>query len=218
MLQGECLRDTGQHDKALAVFRNAARENPRSAIPVANIATALDKLGRKDDAATEFRRALALDPAQAESAAGLARGLRESGDGKGALDVLDGAIAAGCHAPAVVLERGVTLAELGRLSEAFVSLREAARREPRNPVPLENAARAAYQLEQYAESARIYEQLLRLTPGRGAVWKTLGAIYVSHLDDRRNARRAFREALRLEDDAADRAELEAILRELGPDE
>ena len=218
MLQGECLRDTGQYEKALTVFRGAARENPRSVIPVANIAGALYKLGRKDEAVPEFRRALALDPAQAESAAGFARWQRESGDRKGALEVLDRAIAAGCHAPMVLLERGVTLAELGRLDDALLSFREAAGRDPQNPVPLEDAARAAYQLERYTESAQLYERVLQLAPGRGDVWKTVGAIYVYQLDDRRNGRRAFREALRLENDVAERADLEAVLRDLGPAE
>jgi choline-sulfatase len=213
-LTGECLRDAGQHEAALAFFRRAAHENPLSAVPVASIAGSLLKLERKDEAIKEYRHALTLDPTQPEAASNLARLLRERGDRIAALRVLDRSIAAGCHAPAVFLERGLTLADGGRLEEALASFREAARRSPTDPVPLENAARAAYQLNHFRDAAQLYEQLLRLAAGRGDLWKTVGAVYLFQLNDRPNALRAFREALRLEVDGSERVKLEQVVREL----
>jgi choline-sulfatase len=213
-LAGECLRDAGRHEAALAAFRRAAQEHQLSAVPVANIAGALLRLGRKDEAMQEYRRALSLDPTQPVAASNLARLLRDGGDRAGALQVLDEALAAGCHAPAVLLERGVALAESGRVADGLASFRESARRNPADPLPLENAARAAYQLGRYRESAQLYEVLLRLSAARGDVWKTLGAVYLFQLDDRPNALRAFREALRLEIDPRERAKVEQLVREL----
>jgi len=51
---------------------------------------------------------------------------------------------------------------------------------------------------------------LRLAPGRLDAWKTAGALALE-LDDRERALAAFRAALRLERDAAERAELERIV-------
>ncbi|HEY2797060.1 MAG TPA: sulfatase-like hydrolase/transferase [Thermoanaerobaculia bacterium] len=209
-LAARCLQETGQCAEALPLFRRASQENPRSEVPVVDSAGCLLALGRRDEAMDEFRRALALDPTQPESAAGLARLLAAAGDRAAALQVLDGALSAGSHAPGVFLEHGTILAQSGRLSDAYASFREASRRNPDDPVALENAARAAYQLGRPAESASLYEELVKRTPTSEA-WRTLGAIYLSKLDDRANGLRCFREALRLELDPAIREEIRRII-------
>ena len=214
-LAGECLRDSGRTEAALALFRRAQRENPLSAAPVASIAGCLSRLGRRDEAEKEYRHALLLDPTQPVAASNLARLLRERGNRAGALEVLDGAIDSGSHAPAVFLERGLALADSGRIPEALASFLESARRDPTNPTPLENAARAADRLGRFRDSAQMYESLVRLSPGRIDLWKTLGAVYLFRLDDRPSAARAFREALRLEIDPKERANIVGLLHELG---
>ncbi len=213
-LAGECLRDTGQTEKALALFQRAAKENELSAVPVASVAGSLLKLGRKSDAEREYRHALALDATQPEAASNLARLLRERGQRAEAKRVLDAAIAAGCHVPTVYQERGVLLAEAGELEPALADFRQAARRNPTDPAPLENAARAAYRLGRFRESAESYAALVRLQPDRGELWKTLGAIELYQLQDRDAARSSFRQALRLENDPEQRGALEQMLREL----
>jgi len=213
-LAARCLQETGQCDEALPLLRRAAAENPRSEVPIVNAGGCLLELGRKDEAMGEFRRALVLDPTQAESATNLAHLLRDEGDRTGALAVLDRAITAGSHAPMVFLERGLVLAEGGRVAEALESFREASRRDPANPLPLENAARAEYRLGRYGESAALYERLAVLSPS-SETWRTLGAIYLSQLADRGNALRCFREALRLELDPAVREEIKKMVEELG---
>ena len=183
-------------------------------MPVTDAAGCLLDLGRKAEAEREYRRALALDPAQAVAASNLARLLRQKGDRKGAQEVLDTALRAGTHEPEVFLERGVTRAESGNLEGGLADFREASRRSPANPVPLENAARAAYDLKRFRESALIYEQLLRLSPNRADLWKTTGAIYLYELEDKAAALRCFRRALILETDPGERAKLEAVVKEL----
>jgi arylsulfatase A-like enzyme/Tfp pilus assembly protein PilF len=210
-LAGQCVRAAGREADALALFQRAARENELSAVPVANAAGSLLALGRRAEAEREYRKALTLDPTSAVAATNLARVLRERGDRRGALAVLDEAIAAGSHRPEVYLERGTVLAESGSLDPALRDFREAARRDPANPLPLENAARAAYQLGRPREAAQTYESLLRVAPERGDLWRTLGALYHYELGDRPEAERCFREALRLERDPAARAELERLL-------
>jgi len=213
-LAGQCVQNAGRQQDALALFQRAARENELSAVPVANIAGVYLELGRKDDAEREYRKALALDATQPQAASNLARLLRGKGDRAGAVAVLDGAIAAGSHDPAVYMERGTALAEAGRLDDALRDFREAARRNPTDPVPLENAARAAFHLGRTAEAAQTYEALLRLAPDRGDVWKTLGAIYLDELERPADAERCFRRALQLESDPAERAKIEDVLKEL----
>ncbi len=213
-LAGQCLEEAGKLETALGLFEQASRENGLSAIPIANAAGVLLALGRKAEAEREYRRALTLDPTQAESASNLGRLLRERGAAGEALGVLEAAVRAGGHGPAVYLERGLARAELGRLGEALADFREAARRNPTDPVPLENAARAAYQLGRKRESAQLYEQLLRFAEERVDLWKTLGALYLYELDEPERAANAFRRALVKEPDPAERAKLNELLGEL----
>jgi|CXWL01.1.fsa_nt_gi arylsulfatase A-like enzyme/Tfp pilus assembly protein PilF len=214
LLAGTCLRETGRLDSALALFRQAGAESPLSPLPVVNAAGVLRRLGQLAEAEREYRRTLALDPALAEAAAGLARLLSDRGDGAAAEPVLDAAIAAGCRDRDVFLERGLVRARTGRLEPALADFREAARRAPADPVPLENAARAAYQLGRPREAAQLYERLLRLAERRLDLWKTLGAIHLYDLNDPAAALPAFRRALTLETDPVERGQLEALIVEI----
>jgi arylsulfatase A-like enzyme/tetratricopeptide (TPR) repeat protein len=214
-LAGFCLRQAGRTESALNLFQRAQKENDLNAVPIADAAGCLLDLGRKAEAEREFRRALALDPAQAAAASSLARMLRQRGDRKGALEVLDTALKAGAHEPEIYLERGVARAESGSLESALTDFREAARRAPANPVPLENAARTAYDLKKFRDASLLYEQLLRIAPNRADLWKTEGAIYLYDLEDRDGALRCFRRALLLETDPGEKAKLEGLVKELG---
>jgi arylsulfatase A-like enzyme/tetratricopeptide (TPR) repeat protein len=214
-LAGFCLRQAGRTESALALFQRAQKENDLNAVPIADAAGCLLDLGRKPEAEREYRRALALDPAQAVAASNLARMLRGKGDRKGAIEVLDTALRAGAHESDIFLERGVARAEAGNLEGALADFREAARRAPANPVPLENAARTAYDLKRFRDASLIYEQLLRIAPNRADLWKTEGAIYLYELEDRAAALRCFRRALLLESDAGERVKLDALVKELG---
>jgi choline-sulfatase len=214
-LSGFCLQQMGRLDSALNLFQRAEKENDINAVPIADAAGCLLGLGRKAEAEKEYRRALALDPAQAVAASNLARLLRQRGERKEAVAVLDTALRAGAHEPEIFLERGTARAESGSLESALGDFREAARRAPANPVPLENAARTAFDLKRFRDASLVYEQLLRLQPNRGDLWKTAGAIYLEELDDRSDALRCFRRALLLETDGGERAKLEALVKELG---
>lgn len=213
-LAGFCLREAGRTESALALFQRAARENDLNAVPIADAASCLLKLGRRQEAERELRRALALDPGFSMAASNLARLLRQRGERQAAQGVLDTALRAGARESDVYLERGLGRAESGSLEPALGDFREAARRDPRNPVPVENAAQAAFQLGRHRESVQLYEQVLRLQPNRSDLWKTAGAIYLYNLDDAAEAVRCFRRALTLETDPAERARLEDLIQDL----
>jgi len=214
-LAGFCLRQTGRIESALNLFQRAQKENDLNAVPIADAAGCLLDLGKKQEAEREYRRALTLDPAQSVAATNLSRILRQRGDRKESLAVLDTALKAGAHEPEIYLERGIGRAESGNLEPALLDFHEAARRAPANPVPIENAARTAYDLKRFRESAQLYEQLLRIAANRADLWKTTGAIYLYNLDDKEDALRCFRRALNLESDPAERGQLEGLVKELG---
>ncbi|HEV7667446.1 MAG TPA: sulfatase-like hydrolase/transferase [Thermoanaerobaculia bacterium] len=214
-LAGLCLKQAGRIDEAIGAFTRALKENDLSTIPIANLAGCYLAQGKKKEAEREYRRALVLDETQPESAANLARLLRESGRRPEAIQVLKAAKEAGSLAPQVFFELGLAQAEGNDLNAALSNFREAARRDPANPAPIENAAHAAYQLGRTREAAQFYEQILRLAPSRGDLWKTLGAIYLYELNEKQNADRCFRRALTLEQNPEEREKLEQALQEIG---
>ena len=59
----------GRYSDALSAFREEAERRPASADPAANVAAALERLGRHDEAARECERALALGPSPRVEAA-----------------------------------------------------------------------------------------------------------------------------------------------------
>jgi len=213
-LAGFCLRQAGRTESALNLFQRAQKENDLNAVPITDAAGCLFDLGKKQEAEREYRRALTLDPAQSVAATNLSRMLRQRGDRKEALAILDTALKAGAHEPEIYLERGIGRAEGGSLEPALLDFHEAARRAPANPVPIENAARTAYDLKRFRESAQLYEQLLRIAANRADLWKTTGAIYLYELDDKEDALRCFRRALNLESDPGERGRLESLVKEL----
>lgn len=211
-LAGQCLRDVGRLEEAVALFRRASEENERSPVPAANLGALYLDLGRGAEGERELARALVLDPADAVSAARLARRRAETGRAADALKILDEARAAGALDAALFRERGALLAGAGRLEEALADFREAARRDPLDPVAIENAGRAAFALGRPRDALIHYETLARLAPSRGDVWKTIGSLALE-TGDRDRADQAFRAALRLETDPAERAALERLLAE-----
>ncbi len=213
-LTGFCLEQAGRLESALAAYRQASRENELAAEPLASAGACLIKLGRRAEAEIELRRALTLDPTLGPAAAQLGRLLRERGLKTEALRVLDAALAAGTHEEQVYEERGNALAELGRLDDALRDFREAARRNPLDPLPLEKAAQISYQLGKPRDAALLYERLLQIQPNRLDAWKAAGALYLE-TDDNENAVRCFRRALTLEFDPAEREKLAALVKELG---
>ncbi|MFL6195368.1 MAG: sulfatase-like hydrolase/transferase [Thermoanaerobaculia bacterium] len=213
-LAGFCLEEGKRYDSALNAYAQASRENPLAAIPAAGMGASLLKLGRAAEAEKELRRALSLDPTLPRAALALARIQRGRGEASAALQTLDAAMSAGAHDPGLYLERALAHAAAGRVEEALGDFREASRRAPSDPVPVEGAARAAYQLGRRREAVQLYERLLQIQPGRLDAWKTAGAIYLYDLDDKPAAVRCFRRALTLEIDPVEKGKLEELVKGL----
>ena len=216
-LAGFCLQQAGRTESALDLFQRA-REGERHQRRADRRRRRLPARPRPQGGGrAEYRRALALDPAQAVGGDQPgAAAAREGGHARGASEVLDTALRAGAHEPEIFLERGVARAETGNLEGALADFREAARRAPANPVPLENAARTAYDLKRFRDAALLYEQLLRLAPNRGRPLEDRGR----HLSLRagRQARRpcaASAAPSSWRAIPAEHAKLEALVKELG---
>jgi len=213
---GLCLLEAGRLRSALNAFERAAQVNPQSAVPLKNAGNALLRLGEARRAEEVFARAFELDPISPGVASNLAALLRGRGAAAEAAAVLERAFAAGSRHPGLYLERGMLAAARGDVAAAFDDFLAAAERDPHNPVPLDNAAKAAELLGRPQQAAELYRRSLDLDPGRPALWAALATLYLQQLGDRDGARHALEQAIAAEPDPGRRARLEDFLRQLDP--
>ena len=206
-----CMLEAERWLDALEMAERAARAAPGTATPVLHRAEALQGLGEHREAERAYRRALEIEPSSRLAVRRLSMLLRSQGRSAEAVEVLDRAICETVHDPGTYLERGMAWAEIGQTDRALADFCEAARRDPGNPLPVENAARAALALRRFDQAAQYFEKLLRLQPERGDVWAVLGGLYQNRLSRPDDAMRCYGLALGLTGDPAARRRLRAAM-------
>ncbi len=211
---GLCLQTMGRLRSALNAFRRAAEVNPQSVVPVRNAGNVLIQLGELKAAEETFAQALTLDPRSPGVAANLSNLRRSRGDTAGARAALDTAEAAGSQHPGIAMERGMIAAAAQDFPAAFRAFSTAVDRSPRDPVALENAAKAAALGGQPTQAADLYRRMLDVTPERTDAWFALATVLLQQLGDKDGARTALERAIELETDPASRTRLEGYLRQL----
>ncbi|MCB1057534.1 MAG: tetratricopeptide repeat protein [Acidobacteria bacterium] len=87
---GQILLFQGQTDDAIAMFREAVAVSPENARAYGFLVEALKNAGRQDEAEQVYRDILAFDPTAEDARISLAELVGESGDHRGAIEVLRG--------------------------------------------------------------------------------------------------------------------------------
>jgi tetratricopeptide (TPR) repeat protein len=83
---GIVLQERGQHEKAVAEFREAVRLDPRYVAPQILLGSSLLALGRVSEARTQLRRTVKLAPREPLARLQLAKVLERAGDWTGAVE------------------------------------------------------------------------------------------------------------------------------------
>jgi Flp pilus assembly protein TadD len=134
-LEGLARAGRGEMEAALFAFRRAADLDPEWSAPVANLGAAFESIGRFDRARAAYERALAVEPDSATTRFNLARLLRERGEPRAALGLLERpARPDGAHeAPELVALRAELYIQGGQLERATEILAQAVARSPQHP-------------------------------------------------------------------------------------
>ncbi len=215
-LAGFCLREAGRTESALNLFQRAQKENDLSAVPVANAAGCLLDLGASRRPSASTATPWPSIPPRRWRRPTWRGCCARRGDRKGAVRCSTPPCAPAPTSSDIFLERGLA-ARRGGQPGGRPAPTSARRRGATRPTRCRWKTRRGPPTisSQVRDAALIYEQLLRLAPNRGDLWKTAGAIYLYELEDRAAALRCFRRALLLESDAGERAKLDALVKELG---
>lgn len=192
MREGDELRASGQHGKALWAYLQAGRLEPSSPEPTLRIATL--HLNVEPKRAEEiFREIVKQYPESADAYAGLGVALLAQGERSAAQDMLRLAIELDPrHAPALNA-LGVALDQAGQHVEARALLNRAWSIQPRSHVALNNLGSSYLATGEFAEAASVLQQAEQLEPRDFAVKNNLG-LALARLGKEQAALAKFREA------------------------
>ena len=174
----------GAQDRAEAEYRAALALDPRFTPARFNLANLLNAQGRNSEAETVLRRGIDHDPDEPELHYSLGLLLAEEDRLEEAVESLARAAVPATRAR-VHYNYGLALQLTGRLDEAEASLREARRRDDRDPDIALALARLLMDRQRWGEAEELATALVRLVPGAPGPQRLLNEI---RLRERRSRR------------------------------
>jgi tetratricopeptide (TPR) repeat protein len=195
------MRELGQHDEALAAFRQAAALSPHFASARANLGRTLLELGRPAEALPHCREAVRLCPGEAVLHYQLGLALRAVGQPGEARDAFLEAVRRDARYARAYAELGTLLRQEGRFRQALACFREAARLEDGNAALWQLAGELHWDLGEFEPATTCWQRVLALDPQRaeGHLGLACGLQERGCLDE---AREHYRIALRLQPNLA----------------
>ncbi|MFQ5878173.1 MAG: tetratricopeptide repeat protein [Acidobacteriota bacterium] len=187
----------GSVEAAEALFREAIRKAPTSAVLQYDLGIVLEKAGRGADARRAFEAALDLDPGFSAARAALALRLLREGEPQAAIENWKLAERRGALGPASLQARGALLARRGEIDAAIRDYREAVRLEPRRADLRADLALLAHRRGLREQALAQIRAALALETDACAPRVALGRIRADG-GDPDGAERAFREAVALD--------------------
>ena len=164
--------------EAISSYRRAILLDPDSPTFHFDLGNAFFDDKRPAEASTEYERAIALDPSRGEAWENLVRAL---GGQKLTPDDVVARVKklAGEYAktPVARAELGLALSNAGKLAEALVEFREAARLAPADAIAHFNVAHTLDRMKDTSGAIAEYKAALDLAPNYAKAWNNLGFLY-----------------------------------------
>jgi tetratricopeptide (TPR) repeat protein len=173
---GVMLRERGELEEAVAVFRKAATLRPDHARTFNNLGAALESLGRLDEAETSLRRALTLQADYPNALYNLGNVLKATDRPAEAVEVYGRALALQPQDADAWGNAALALQALGRLDEAERHLRRALALRPGDARLHDNLGLLLTACGRLEEALAAHQHALRLDPGFAAVHANLAMV------------------------------------------
>ncbi|MGD0387893.1 MAG: tetratricopeptide repeat protein [Tepidisphaeraceae bacterium] len=208
-LLGVAAHQSGNHEMALGLIRQAVAANPSAGDFRTNLALVLMALNRGEEAVQEARKGADLNPASAMGQFIFAQALDSLGITLAQNGKLDEALANFRRAIELMPGRAEihnnlanVLKDQGKLEEAIAAYGQAVRLRPEVPIAHYNLGTALNELGNFDEAIAAFRQALRLSPDHAKAWDNLGIALMSQgrLEE---AVTAFTNAIRIEPESDD---------------
>jgi tetratricopeptide (TPR) repeat protein len=200
-------------DLAIEHYSAAMRMDPNYSEYYNERGNLLLKLGRLEEAFQDYRRAIELGPPYFEVWSNLGQCCRLRGRMDEAIAAYDRSLDLQPNQPMVWLVRAQALEALGRLDEAIATYNSALHLQPMLWPAFAGRAVLLYEQGKVHECLADLDRAVSLAPEEPDVYQNRAVAY-GDLGRHQEASRDLRRYLELRPDAADRAEVEARLRDL----
>ncbi len=197
---GELRRQTGRHQEAVASFLRVLSQQPNNAEAVLGLAETYKAAGDLKNAEAFYKRAIVLQP-------NYWGGYNKLGAFYFAHSRYEDAIPQFERVVRLVPDNqrgynnlGAMYQQLGRYDDAVRVFQESVQRKPSGQ-GYSNLGTCYYFLGRFADAANALEKAVELTPHHFLYWRNLGDAYRWMAGEEANARRAYRRAVELCDDA-----------------
>jgi tetratricopeptide (TPR) repeat protein len=223
---GRAFEDSGQTDKAVAAYQDAARVDPSSALALRRLGVASRSAetmnraiqaapddpkgwyelgllesdrGRRPESIVALRKALALDPDLDRASNSLGSVLAESGDTAGAEQAFRASLRVNPDAPEPLANLATLLATKGDLAQAVHYFERCFRRPSQDATARTNYGVTLARLNRYEEAQRQLEAAIKIKPDLAEAHDVLGGLLErkGRVDE---AIRQYAEAVRLRPD------------------
>jgi tetratricopeptide (TPR) repeat protein len=200
--QGHAAYLRGEFEKALAVYEELRTRVPRSQAAHYGWGLAALKLGREQDAAKAFDLAFTIMPPHPEAGLRLAEIATAHGDAKIALGLYERVIDFLPHGAEAHYGRAITALWLGRPQQALTGFRTAWRAMPQHPEAGLRLAEHAMANGKTTNALDHYQSVIDIAPGLAEAHYGRG-VALSHMGERHEALRSFKQALAIKPAYAD---------------
>jgi predicted CXXCH cytochrome family protein len=202
----DALEKNGQLEKAVPVYREAARREPKLAAGVRKLGSALRRSGESREAVGVLERAAAIAPGDALTWHELGQAYRALGRTGDAIAAIEKAVARDAELPEAHNNLGILRLAGGEAAGAEAAFREAVRIRPDYADARGNLANLLAGKGEFDEAREQFEIALRLRPGDAAARYNY-AMLLGRTRRYDEAQRQLEEALRADPSFADAHEL-----------
>jgi tetratricopeptide (TPR) repeat protein len=199
---GNCLRQEGKFDEAMAQYHEALRSEPDNTRTLYNIGTALMQKGRVDDAITQYRQVIQVDPNYLDAYINLGDALLKEGKVDDAMAQYLTALKIRPNDAMAHYDLGTVLVRQGKLDEGIAQFERAVQIEPDNAEAQGNLGCALAQEGRLDEAITHFQEAMRIDPRNAEVCNNLGHALLQQ--GRAGAAFAsFKDAVQLKPDCAE---------------
>jgi tetratricopeptide (TPR) repeat protein len=211
---GDIALEEGQDEKAGEHFERVLRIDPENLVALLGKGAILARRREYASAIEPLSRAIGVQPDYPFSYIDRARARRSLGDLAGAIQDLSSAVRLDPSYPWTYIDRGKLYLSSGRSSEALEDFSMAIGLDDSQFEPFALRAELLYRAGRDDPALADYEKLVSLRPDYSFAYQPLGVLYMLKGDWLR-AERAFREALRYQEDRKELALLAALAMRRG---
>lgn len=201
-LLGLVLGSKGRHEEAITCVREAARQDPESALLHFHCGTVLMNAGKLADAMASFRTAIAIKPDFTQAWYNLANAQRAAGGWSGAIESYWAAIRVDPACAEAYNNLALCYAHEREIGKALEQARAAVACAPEYGDGWKTLCNVAEQVGDYELARASGERCVQLMPGSHFAWFGYG-VALSRLNRFEEALEAYKRALALKPDRAD---------------